>query len=60
VIVDHDQRGLVGADSGEAYRVLFDGLSNQGGPVCDGTPPENPPPRNPPPENPPSDDDLPS
>lgn len=54
VIVDHDQRGVVGADSGEAYRIVFDG--SQGGPACDGRPddpPSNPPPRNPPPpENP--------
>jgi hypothetical protein len=44
VIVDHDQRGVVGADSGEAYRVLFDGKN--GLPVCDG---DNPPPVEPPP-----------
>jgi len=50
VIVDHDQRGVVGADSGEAYRITFDGT--QGGPVCDGVPdnpPANPPSGNPPP-----------
>ena len=34
VIVDHDQRGVTGADSGEAYRIVFDG--SDGGPVCDG------------------------
>jgi hypothetical protein len=53
VIVDHDQRGVVGADSGEAYRVLFDG--SNGLPICDGEtpPPVNPPPVNPPPVNPP-------
>lgn len=37
VVVDHDQSGVAAADSGEAYRVLFDG--SQGGPVCDGTRP---------------------
>jgi hypothetical protein len=42
IVVDHDQRGVVGADSGEAYRVSFDG--SQGGPVCDGEPDEPPPP----------------
>jgi hypothetical protein len=45
VIVDHDQRGVVGADSGEAYRITFDG--RQGGPRCVGKPP-TPPPTNPP------------
>jgi hypothetical protein len=45
VIVDHDQSGAVGADSGEAYRLTFDGT--QGGPSCDGQPP--PPPSEPPP-----------
>jgi hypothetical protein len=52
VIVDHDQRGVVGEDSGEAYRIEFDGT--QGTQTCDGTqppPPTNPPP--PPPTNPP-------
>ena len=44
VIVDHDQRGVKGADSGEAYRVLFDGQN--GGPTCTGNPP--PPPTTPP------------
>jgi hypothetical protein len=39
VVVDHDQRGVLGADSGESYRVTFDGSA--AGPVCDG---ENPPP----------------
>jgi hypothetical protein len=34
VIVDHDQRGVQGADDGESYRITFDG--SQGGPVCDG------------------------
>jgi hypothetical protein len=58
VIVDHDQRGVVGADSGEAYRVLFDGKN--GLPSCDGenpppSPPANPPPVNPPANPPPSD-----
>jgi hypothetical protein len=35
VIVDHDQRGVLGSDSGEAYRVRFD----VGDLACDGTPP---------------------
>jgi hypothetical protein len=39
VIVDHDQRGVVGKDSGEAYRVLFDAA--QVGPACDGSDSEN-------------------
>jgi hypothetical protein len=47
VIVDHDQRGVVGADSGESYRVLFDGSA--GLPRCDGTPDDVPPPAVPPP-----------
>ncbi|HEX5658164.1 MAG TPA: hypothetical protein VFX59_13260 [Polyangiales bacterium] len=38
VIVDHDQRGVLGADSGEAYRIALDGTS--GTPLCDGV---NPP-----------------
>jgi hypothetical protein len=48
VIVDHDQRGVLGADSGEAYRVTFDGKN--GLPLCDG---DNPPPPNPPVQQPP-------
>lgn len=48
VVVDHDQRGVLGADSGEAYRVRFDGQNGQR--ACDG---ENPPPPNPP-VNPPT------
>ncbi|MFT3923770.1 MAG: hypothetical protein QM778_14655 [Myxococcales bacterium] len=40
VIVDHDQRGVDGADSSEAYRVTFDGTGGQ--PSCDGANP-NPP-----------------
>jgi hypothetical protein len=53
VIVDHDQRGVVGADSGEAYRITFDGT--QGTAACDGTqpPPVTPPPVTPPPVTPP-------
>jgi hypothetical protein len=59
VVVDHDQRGVDGKDSGEAYRISFTG--SQGLPECDGeqpppppvTPPTNPPPTNPPPTNPP-------
>ncbi len=34
IIVDHDQRGTVGKDSGEAYRVTFNGT--QAGAACDG------------------------
>jgi hypothetical protein len=39
VIVDHDQRGVDGADSGESYRINFDGTNSA--PLCDGsnTPP---------------------
>jgi hypothetical protein len=40
VIVDHDQRGVVGADSGEAYRITFDG--KDGNPACDGELPQEP------------------
>jgi hypothetical protein len=36
VIVDHDQRGVTGSDSGEAYRLTFD--ASQAGTNCDGTP----------------------
>jgi hypothetical protein len=36
VIVDHDQRGVTGKDSGEAYRVQFDGSEEL--PGCAGTP----------------------
>jgi len=43
IIVDHDQRGVVGADSGEAYRVTLDGTG--GLPECDGI--EPPPPNEP-------------
>lgn len=34
VIVDHDQRGVQGADDGESYRITFDGSAD--GPACDG------------------------
>jgi hypothetical protein len=34
VIVDHDQRGVQGADSGEAYRIALNGQNGQ--PLCDG------------------------
>jgi hypothetical protein len=44
VIVDHDQRGVIGADSGEAYRVAFDG-SEQLAPCGDER--EEPPPEEP-------------
>lgn len=58
VIVDHDQRGVTGADSGESYRVALDGQNGQL--LCEGdnTPPPSPPanpPRNPPSDPPPSD-----
>lgn len=42
IVVDHDRRGAVGQDSGEAYRVRFD--TEEGGPICDGEPDEPPPP----------------
>ncbi len=52
VVVDHDQRGVLGADSGEAYRI---NLNGQGGQLsCDGEnelPPRNEPPVNQPPVN---------
>ena len=42
IIVDHDQRGVVGADDGESYRIMLNG---QGGlPSCDGTTDVPPPP----------------
>jgi hypothetical protein len=41
VVVDHDQRGVLGADSGEAYRIAFDGTL--GTPVCGGPNPPPPP-----------------
>jgi hypothetical protein len=59
VIVDHDQRGADGADSGEAYRVTFDG--SRGLPACDGmTPPADPPPTDPPAMDPPPSEPPPS
>ncbi|HEY6877332.1 MAG TPA: hypothetical protein VI299_04900 [Polyangiales bacterium] len=36
VVVDHDQRGVLGADSGESYRVTLDGTG--GMPLCNGAP----------------------
>jgi hypothetical protein len=51
VIVDHDQRGVQGADDGESYRITFDG--SQGGPACDGK--IDPPPVRPPVNTPPGD-----
>jgi len=36
VTVDHDQSGTPAVDSGEAYRLTFDG--SEGGPICDGRP----------------------
>lgn len=42
VIIDHDQRGVTGVDSGEAYRVAFDGSQQIAG--CGGSaPPPSPP-----------------
>jgi hypothetical protein len=42
IVVDHDQRGVVGADDGESYRIVLNG---QGGlPSCDGTTDVPPPP----------------
>lgn len=56
IVIDHDRRGVVAADSGEKYRVTFDGTA--GGPRCDGevTPPPGSPANPPqPPANPPQD-----
>ncbi len=45
VIVDHDKRGVVGADSGEKYRVTFADDGGAGfGATCTGQPDEPPPP----------------
>ncbi len=44
IIVDHDKRGIVGADSGESYRIALNGQN--GTLSCDGA---NPPPPAPPP-----------
>jgi hypothetical protein len=41
IIVDHDQRGVLAADSGESYRVTLDGTA--GTPECDGTTDDPPP-----------------
>ncbi|MDB4990514.1 MAG: hypothetical protein JWN04_5692 [Myxococcaceae bacterium] len=41
VIVDHDQRGVLGADSGEAYRVTP--VDPASGRPCDGRPSVVPP-----------------
>ena len=60
VIVDHDQRGVTGADSGESYRITFNGQNGQ--PLCEGDnpppqdPPITPPTNNPPTNNPPVND----
>jgi hypothetical protein len=35
IIVDHDQRGVVGADDGESYRIVLNGQGSL--PSCDGT-----------------------
>ena len=59
IIVDHDKRGVVGSDSGEQYRIIFDGQN--GLPQCDGERPPPPPPATPrdagtpPPPPPPTD-----
>jgi hypothetical protein len=37
IIVDHDQRGVTGVDSNDAYKLTFD--ASQAGLNCDGTPP---------------------
>lgn len=42
VIVDHDQRGVVGADDGESYRIALNGQN--GALSCDGTTDVPPPP----------------
>jgi hypothetical protein len=42
VIVDHDKRGVVGADDGESYRVSLNGQN--GALSCDGTTDVPPPP----------------
>lgn len=44
VIVDHDKRGVVGADSGEKYRVTFADDDAGTDVVCTGEPDEPPPP----------------
>jgi hypothetical protein len=41
VIVDHDQRGVDGADSGEAYRIDFDGTDGRA--LCTGEQPPSTP-----------------
>lgn len=46
IVVDHDQRGVAAADSGEKYRVTFSGDSDAG--ACSGEPDEPPPPPPPP------------
>ena len=43
IIVDHDQRGVVGSDSGEAYRIVFDDDSESLA-GCGGESPPPPPP----------------
>lgn len=54
VAIVHDQSGVPAADSGEKYRITFDGAA--GGPSCDGEPPPPPPtPPMTPPGNPPND-----
>jgi hypothetical protein len=51
VVIDHDQRGVVAADSGDAYRVVFeDGPFNSE--LCAGDPEEPPPPPPPPVDQP--------
>lgn len=46
VVVDHDQRGVLGADSGESYRIDLNGTG--GLPTCDGDNPLPPAPPTPP------------
>jgi hypothetical protein len=52
VVVDHDQRGVIGADSGEAYRIEFTRASHGLG-CGQAPPPVTPPPVTPPPVTPP-------
>jgi hypothetical protein len=42
IVVDHDQRGVDGADSGESYRITFDGTNDTLS--CGEIPPPPPPP----------------
>lgn len=59
VIVDHDKRGVVGADSGEKYRLTFADIPAGDRVACAGSPDEPPPPPPPPTETPDSGVDQP-